>query len=300
MTEPDPELYETCSCHVCATLRSLLASDADPQVGRRPMETAPPLLLTTDQASVMLGVTRDVVSQLIGQGEVRSVEVLTYGRRRIPRAEIEGYVARLLSGQLRYWVEARAELHQWGLKYMGQKTTYRLRSGSMATRSPRKWHLGDGRTALCGASSDAWEVSGYTVWIRWSKVCDECEVRRDQIRAEKLMTSGTKSRYLGPAELRPMLSASSTREAARPLDATAGTSAMAQSRSAGFAATAGAFPSVGHARDHVRFVSEGPDSRRTPDSVSGSTHSAVSRCRPETSSGLRPPNAWRAEPGLST
>jgi excisionase family DNA binding protein len=101
MTEPAPELYETCSCHVCATLRSLLASDADPQVGRSPMETVPPLLLTTDQAAVMLGVTRDVVSQLIGQGELRSVEVLTYGRRRIPRAEIEGYVARLLSGQLR-------------------------------------------------------------------------------------------------------------------------------------------------------------------------------------------------------
>jgi len=205
MGEPDPELYDTCSCHVCATLRSLLATDFNPEVGKSPLQAVPPLLLTTDQAATMLGVTRDVVSQLIGQGELRSVEVLTYGRRRIPRVEIDGYVARLLSGQLRYWVEARAELHQWGLKYMGQKTTYRLKSGSMATRSPRKWHLGDGRSALCGASSEAWEVSGYTVWIRWSKVCDECEVRRDQVRAEKLMKAGTKSRYLGPAELRPML-----------------------------------------------------------------------------------------------
>ena len=46
MTEPDPELYETCSCHVRATLRSLLVSDADPQVGGSPVETVPPLLLT--------------------------------------------------------------------------------------------------------------------------------------------------------------------------------------------------------------------------------------------------------------
>ena len=75
MTEPDPELYDTCSCHVCATLRSLLVTDLEPQLARSPTATQPSLLLTTDQAATMLGVSRDVVSQLIGQGELRSVEV---------------------------------------------------------------------------------------------------------------------------------------------------------------------------------------------------------------------------------
>lgn len=59
-----------------------------------PMSSLAPLLLATEQTAAMLGVTREVVSELIGQGELRAIEVLTFGRGRIPREEVEGYVAR--------------------------------------------------------------------------------------------------------------------------------------------------------------------------------------------------------------
>ncbi len=114
MREPEPDLYDACSCHVCSTLRSVLGTGPVEQEGDRGAASLVPLLLTTEEAATTLGVTRDVIAELIRQGELRAVEVLTYGRRRVPRAEVESYVARLLSGQLRYWVEARAELHQWG------------------------------------------------------------------------------------------------------------------------------------------------------------------------------------------
>ncbi len=188
---------DRCDCHVCTTLRHVLSANLDVEHDRR---TATPLLLTTAQAAELMGVTDDVVRQLIADGELRAVTIQTYGRRRIPRVEIDEYISRLLTGQLRAWVEARRDLDQWGLRYMGDRRRYETKRGPVERTVG--WHLGDGKTTLCGKPPvGRWEVTAHA-WS-WMRLCRECELTRDRIRLEKL--EGRRRRPLQPREIRPML-----------------------------------------------------------------------------------------------
>lgn len=127
--------------------------------------------------------------------------VQTYGRQRIPRVEIDEYVARLLTGQLRAWVEARRDLEQWGLRYMGDRRTYSDRNGRRSDRTVA-WHLGDGRATLCGREPvGRWEVNAHAYWI--SRLCAECEAIRDRRRLERL--ERRRRPPLVPRSIRPML-----------------------------------------------------------------------------------------------
>ena len=63
------------------------------------------------------------------------------------------------------------------------------------------WHLGDGRTALCGAEPvGRWEIA--TQLWSWLRVCEACELRRDRIRLEKLARRTKRS--APPPDLVPM------------------------------------------------------------------------------------------------
>ena len=179
------------------TLREVLSANLDAMHDSR---SPTPLRLTYGQAAELMGVTADVVSWLVREGELRAVTIRAYGRRRIPRVEIDEYISRLLLGQLRAWVEARRDLEQWGLRYMGDQRTYQRKDGRTMQRTVG-WHLGDGRTTLCGAEPvGRWEIA--TQLWSWLRMCEACELRRDRIRLEKL-TRRTK-RSAPPADLVPM------------------------------------------------------------------------------------------------
>lgn len=194
----EEETHERCDCHVCNTLRNLLGASIDADHDHR---SPTPLLLTLGQAAELLGVTEDTVRSLVGEQELRAVTVQTYGGRRIARAEIDDYVSRLLSGQLRAWVEARRDLEQWGLRYMGDRRSYTYRNGQRVERTSF-WHLGDGRTTLCGAEARGrWEI----VVQSWygSRLCRDCEGIRDRLRLEKLERRHRPP--LNPKQIKPML-----------------------------------------------------------------------------------------------
>jgi excisionase family DNA binding protein len=194
---PEDETRERCDCHVCSTLREALSANVDAAHDSR---SPTPLLLTYGQAAELMGVTAAVVSGLVREGELRAVTIRTYGRRRIPRVEVDEYISRLLLGQLRAWVEARRDLEQWGLRYMGDQRTYQRKDGRTMQRTVG-WHLGDGRTALCGAEPvGRWEIATQ-VWS-WLRVCEACELRRDRLRLEKLARRTKRS--APPPDLVPM------------------------------------------------------------------------------------------------
>jgi excisionase family DNA binding protein len=197
--EPEDSVStESCACHVCATLRNILSANLDATHDRR---VSTPLLLTFAEAGQLLGIGEGAVRSLVAEGELRSVTVQSYGRRRIPRVELDEYVGRLLTGQLRAWVEARRDLDQWGLRYMGDKRTYTDKNGRRLERTV-SWHLGDAKTTLCGtAPVGRWEITTYSVWI--TRLCRECEAIRDRIRLEKL--EGRRRPPLTPKVVRPML-----------------------------------------------------------------------------------------------
>lgn len=189
---------EPCVCHVCATLRNVLSANVDADHDRR---VVTPLLLTFAQAAELLGISEGNVRSLVAAGELRAVSVQPYGRRRIPRVELDEYVSRLLTGQLRAWVEARRDLDQWGLRYMGDRRTYTDKNGRRMERTV-SWHLGDAKTTLCGtAPVGRWEITTQSFWI--SRVCRECEAIRDRIRLEKL--ERRRRPPLTPKTVRPML-----------------------------------------------------------------------------------------------
>lgn len=119
LEEPGDDTHDRCDCHVCTTLRNVLSANLDAPHDRRVIS---PLLLTNRQAAELLGIGEDAVRSLITEGELRAVTVQSYGRRRIPRVEIDEYIGRLLTGQLRAWLEARRDLDQWGLRYIGCDT----------------------------------------------------------------------------------------------------------------------------------------------------------------------------------
>jgi excisionase family DNA binding protein len=192
------ETHDRCDCHVCGTLRNLFAANVDVTHDRR---SPTPLLLTFAQAAELLGVSERTVRELVGEQELRAVTVQTYGRPRIPRAEIDDYISRLLDGQLRKWIEARRELEQWGLRYMGDRRSYTYRNGQHVERTSA-WHLGDGKATLCGAEARGrWEI----VLQAWygSRLCRECENIRDRMRLEKLERRHRPP--LNPKQIKPML-----------------------------------------------------------------------------------------------
>jgi len=194
----EEETHERCGCHVCTTLRNLFAASIEAEHDRR---SPTPLLLTFGQAAELLGISESTVRELVGEQELRAVTVQSYGRRRIPRAEIDDYISRLLTGQLRAWVEARRDVEQWGLRYMGDRRSYTYRNGQRVERTS-SWHLGDGKTTLCGAEARGrWEV----VLQAWygSRLCRDCEAIRDRMRLEKL--ERRRRPALNPKQVRPML-----------------------------------------------------------------------------------------------
>ncbi len=134
------ETHERCDCHVCNTLRTLLAANVEAEHDRR---SPTPLLLTFKQAGALLGVSEATVRELGGDQELRAVTIQSYGRQRIPRAEIDDYVSRLLTGQLRAWVEARRDVEQWGLRYMGDRRDLgSLSLIDLPTESDIRLHMG--------------------------------------------------------------------------------------------------------------------------------------------------------------
>lgn len=190
--------FDGCRCHVCNTLRNVLAASTDAEADRR-VQSA--LLLTFGEVAQLLGVGEGTVRSLVAEGEIRAVTIQSYGRRRIPRAELDEYLSRLLTGQLRGWVEARRDLDQWGLRYMGDHRTYTDKNGRKTSRSV-SWHLGDGRTALCGKEPGGrWEVT--TQYWSWTRLCVACEAIRDRIRLEKL--EKRRRPPLQPSRVCPML-----------------------------------------------------------------------------------------------
>ncbi len=178
----DPtEVRERCECHVCETLRNVLAANLDAVHDRR---TVTPMLLTMRTAAELLGVSEGTVAGLIADGEVRPVHVRGFGQRRIPRVELDEFVSRLVNGQVRRWVDARRELDRWGLRYMGDERRYRDKNGRDSTRVSTAWHLGDGRATLCGTQPDGrWRVTTETWWA--SRLCRECEAIRGRMRLER-------------------------------------------------------------------------------------------------------------------
>jgi excisionase family DNA binding protein len=165
----DEGTHDRCDCHVCATLRNVLSANLDAPHDRRVATT---LLLTFAQAAEILGIGEAAVRAFVSGGEIRAVTVQTYGRQRIPRVEIDEYVARLLTGQLRAWVEARRDLEQWGLRYMGDKRTYTDRNGRRSDRTVA-WHLGDGKTTLCGITKERWSLPDRRPRARPCGVCQK-------------------------------------------------------------------------------------------------------------------------------
>jgi len=110
-------------------------------------------------------------------------------------------VSRLITGQLRAWVEARRDLDAWGLRYMGDHRTYTTKRGVKTSRTVA-WHLGDGKTTLCGKEPvGRWEVTT-RIWS-WTRMCEACEAIRDRIRLGKL--ERRKRLPLSPAKVCPML-----------------------------------------------------------------------------------------------
>lgn len=187
-----------CACHACATLRNVLSANLDANHDRR---VVTPLLLTFAQAAELLGITEGNVRTLVTAGELRAVSVQSYGRRWIPRVELDEYVSRLLTGQLREWVEARRDLDQWGLRYMGDRRTYTDKNGRRMERTV-SWHLGDAKTTLCAtAPVGRWDITTQSFWI--SRLRRECEAIRDRIRLEKL--KHRRRPPLTPRAVRPML-----------------------------------------------------------------------------------------------
>lgn len=194
----EEETHERCDCHVCNTLRHLFAANVDVEHDRR---SPTPLLLTFAQAAELLGVGEGTVRELVGEQELRAVTIQSYGRRRIPRAEIDDYISRLLDGQLRKWIEARRELEQWGLRYMGDRRSYTYKNGQQVERTST-WHLGDGKTTLCGTEARGrWEVVVHN-WYG-SRLCHECDAIRDRMRLEKL--DRRRRPPLNPKQIKPML-----------------------------------------------------------------------------------------------
>jgi excisionase family DNA binding protein len=194
----DDQTHDRCDCHVCSTLCNVLSANLDATHDHR-VVTA--LLLSFGQAAELLGIGEAAVRSLVSQGEIRAVTVQTYGRQRIPRVEIDEYVARLLTGQLRAWVEARRDLEQWGLRYMGDHRMYTDKNGRRSDRTVA-WHLGDGKTTLCGKEPGGkWEVTAQGHWI--SRLCRDCEAIRDRRRLEKL--ERRRRPPLAPKSIQPML-----------------------------------------------------------------------------------------------
>lgn len=67
---------------------------------------------------------------------------------------------------------------------MGDRRSYTYRSGQRVERTS-SWHLGGGKTTLCGAEAcGRWEVI-VQAWYG-SRLCRECEAIRDRMRLEKL------------------------------------------------------------------------------------------------------------------
>jgi excisionase family DNA binding protein len=197
-SDTDVTTHDRCDCHVCATLRNVLSANLDVTHDRR---VVTPMLLTFAQAAELMGIGEAAVRSLVAEGEIRAVTVQTYGRQRIPRVEIDEYVARLLTGQLRAWVEARRDLEQWGLRYMGDRRSYTDKNGRRSDRTVA-WHLGDGKAALCGKEPGGkWEVTAQGYWI--SRLCRDCEAIRDRRRLEKL--ERRRRPPLVPKSIRPML-----------------------------------------------------------------------------------------------
>jgi excisionase family DNA binding protein len=196
--DPAEPGFDGCRCHVCNTLRSVLSANRDAPSDTR---VATPLLLTFGQAAELLGVSDDTVRTLVHEGEIRSVTIQSYGGRRIPRAELDDYISRLITGQLRAWVEARRDLDQWGLRYMGDHRTYTNKRGIKTSRTVA-WHLGDGKSTLCGKEPvGRWEVTT-RIWS-WTRLCDACEAIRDRIRLE--MLEKRRRPPPAPAKVCPML-----------------------------------------------------------------------------------------------
>jgi excisionase family DNA binding protein len=178
----DPtEVRERCECHVCETLRGVLAANLDAVHDRR---VVTPMLLTVSAAAELLGVSDGTVAGLIADGEIRPVHVRGFGQRRIPRVELDEFVSRLVNGQVRRWVEARRELDRWGLRYMGDERRYLDKNGRGSTRVATAWHLGDGRATLCGTVPEGrWRVTTEAFWV--SRMCKECEAIRSRMRLER-------------------------------------------------------------------------------------------------------------------
>jgi hypothetical protein len=70
MFERDDDTRERCDCHVCSTLRAVLSANFEATHDSR---SPTPLLLTYGQAAELMGVTADVVSGLVREGELRPV-----------------------------------------------------------------------------------------------------------------------------------------------------------------------------------------------------------------------------------
>ena len=81
----EEETHERCDCHVCNTLRNLLAANVEAEHDRR---SPTPLLLSFKQAAELLRVGEETVRELVGDQELRAVTIQSHGRQRIPRAEI--------------------------------------------------------------------------------------------------------------------------------------------------------------------------------------------------------------------
>lgn len=77
-----------------ATLRQTLAERPTPT----PEPPAPPkLMLTVEEAGHLIGVSRTVMYDLIGDGSIQSVKIGSL--RRVPRAALDAYVAKLSGHQ---------------------------------------------------------------------------------------------------------------------------------------------------------------------------------------------------------
>jgi excisionase family DNA binding protein len=196
--EPGEPSFDGCRCHVCNTLRNTLGANREADVHR---EVPSRLLLSFGEAAELLGISEGTVRSLVAEGEIRAVTIKSYGRRRVPRGELDDYVSRLITGQLRQWVDARRDLDQWGLRYMGDNRTYADKNGRKTSRTVG-WHLGDGKTALCGKEPGGrWEVT--TRFWSWQRICEACVAIRERIRVEKL--EKRRRPPLVPARVCPML-----------------------------------------------------------------------------------------------
>ena len=182
LPSPDPEFYDACACHVCGTLRSLFGSAyGSESQSERPRR----VLFTTTEVAEVFGVGEGTVRRLVSEGELRTVAIGSYSRRRIPQSEISDYVDRLLTGELRAWVDARRELHRWGLRYMQDRWWATDKNGRRSQRGGRKFHMGDGRTPLCGDEPRGqWETTMDHWWVS-GRLCNDCEQLSYRLTTEK-------------------------------------------------------------------------------------------------------------------